>query len=77
MKPIKKSQENRNKKSNRKIFFSEVVFANFWPWAAKLFAFELKIRFLVKNYICSPQEMPRIPKCGHKVMKYMFYYDLC
>ena len=42
------------------------------PWAPELLLFGLKIGFLVKNCIRSLQEMSRIPKCGPKIMKFMF-----
>ena len=41
-------------------------FLFFGPWAPELFVFDLSIWFVVKNYICSPQDMSRIPKVGQK-----------
>ena len=43
---------------------SEVVVLNVWPLGSGIFIFDLKFGFLVKNCICSLQEMSRISNLG-------------
>ena len=49
---------------NKKTGFRRQFFLSFGPWAPELLIFDLNIGFLIKNRICSPLGMSRIPKFG-------------